>query len=82
MSDLDLNRTGGKIDTDSEIWLRSSWESIMKVKIGSKMGSKSKNWCSHTFPSNEVWSYDIGDSISQCTGTGFNLDSGINKKIW
>ena len=35
---------------------------------------------SHTFPINELWSEDIGDSISQCTGTGFNVDSGIEKK--
>ena len=56
MIDLDLNGTGIKTDTDSEIWLRSSRNSKRGVEIGSKMGSKSKNWCSHTFSSNEVWS--------------------------
>ena len=51
MIDLDSNGTGTKIDTDSGIWLRSSWDSNVRVKIGSKIGSKSKNWCLHTPPS-------------------------------
>jgi len=81
MIDLDSNRIGTETDTDSEIWLRSSWDSKERVKIGSKMESKPKNWCLRTFPINEVWSEDISDSISHCTSSGFNVDSIIEKKI-
>ena len=47
----------------------------LRVGIGSIIGSKSKNWDSHSLPNNRIWLSKIGDSISMSMVTGINIGS-------
>ena len=73
MINLDSESTG--TNTDSVIWLKSSKGS--GVQIGSRIGSKSRNWnpISHSFPHNQMWLPKIGDSSSKMTGMRITAES-------
>ena len=63
-----LKSEGTGTNTDSRSWFKSSLGS--KAGFGSRVGSKSKNWVSHSFPINGMWLSKIIDSCSRFIGTG------------
>ena len=53
----------------------------IRVSFDSRIGSKSKNWSSHSFLINEIWLSKISGSISNSMGTGINVGSRIESKL-
>ena len=79
MVDLGSRMKGSGTNTDLRMWLKSSLGS--RVNFYSKVGSKSKNWSSHSWSINRMWVFKIGGSISRYIGVGINVSSRIGSKL-
>ena len=77
----DLGSEGTKTNTNTENWLKSSKN--FRVEIGSKIGSKPRNWNSdsHSFFLNGMWFYKNSDSSSRITGMRIKTDSKMLLKL-
>ena len=78
MDDLSSTMKGIITDTDSRIKLKSRLDS--RVRVGSRVRSKSNNWISHSFPNNRMWLSKISGSCSSSIGIGISVGFGIRSE--